>query len=1146
MSLYDLTDKTFSNVFNGKKLSCCFHCHSDQSIDGASTVEDLVKRMAELEFSHVTITEHGTLGSAAAAHRVVRSKKLPLKVIHGVEGYIYWPGDEKPKRTYHITIFFKTREAFEAYCKLTPSLYSPPRVQCKAADWKPCMTWDDLLTLAQTKAIVVGTGCIGSWLNKPIADSGDIDEAKARMAMMIDAVGAENIYDEWIVDDLSYRHVRGEAPGTPDRLVQDECRPWFHSPDIGVETNRVRWEYISRPNGIRRVASQDAHYARPGDKVTQDNKRWSFGLIMPYLQHVKSTEEYAKLALATQKFAEKDVEELIDNTCEFVEHFDKYEFLTQKERGFLIPKHSENPREEIYKRIAEVGNVDMNDTVYRERIEYELSVLTCDPKYDGESYMLLTADIASMARENGILVGLRGSGGSCLTAYGIGLSVTDPIKYNLQFERFLTAGRIRSGSICDTDQDFSNKDKIMSLMKQKYGDAFIPISIDSLLKPKMAIKDVERHFLGAVRPETELMCVEMEGVPQGVDTDDWLLGYTNDEGDHVPGELETNPKLKAYAESNPEIWEAVLRMCGVMRQKSVHASGVVITPEPAQNYMPVIRVGKKGEDQLVTAYGPKDVEYIGIPKLDILGVAKMAVIEEAFRLIKERNKVDLKWGHLPHSDDVYKNVYWNGNTSAVFQGTEGITDLCQKCKPTSIEELSNLIALYRPGCLDAPSPLPQYKNMVDYYVGVKKGETKPSYIHPEMESVFGSTEGVPLFQEQALQSFRDWGKYTFETAEVVRRGISKKDKNIIDEHCGNLKKSLIERGWLPEQAGKMVEVIQASSRYSFNACVSGDEVIYRTSKSSLAKGVVTIRDMYLTMNDLEWAKQHNKMPLRSKYRGQGYGKSVSLFDNGRVLPNQIVDIRLQGTQPVLTIVCDNGKRCTVTHNHKIPTTRGVVRADELIMGDLLFFVGPHEKTNGKTYDYKVGMGTNLPKKGQHCANGRVKRGERGVSTLTSKVVEIVDTNETVDVYDVEMAAPAHNFALANGMIICNSHSTSYGIVSYHTAYLKHFYPLEYWCAELTVETIKGTNEDKLQQYGSELREMIEQPDIFKSDPLVWKINGNKLVAPLLSTKGVGDTFVEHLSAFVRADSLGDLELSEKGNKVKKEKVEKEEVFDEYD
>lgn len=1379
-----------SNHFNGKKLSCCFHCHSDQSVDGASTVESLIKRMAELEFTHVTLTEHGTLGSAAAAHRIVRSKKLPLKVIHGVEGYIYWPNDPKPKRTYHITIFFKTREAFEGYCKLTPALYSEPRVQSKAADWKPCMTWEDFLTLAGTKSIVVGTGCVGSWLNKPIADSGDIEEAKRRMAMMVDAVGTDNIYDEWIVDDLSYKFVKGQD--TAATLIQDECRPWFHSPDIGAETNRVRWEYVTKPYGVKRVASQDAHYADAKDKVIQDNKRWSFGLIMPYHQHVKSTGEYATLALATQKFQEKDVEELIDNTCEFVEHFDKYEFLTQKERGFLIPKHCENPREEIYKRIAEVGNIDMNDPVYRDRIEYELSVLTCNPQYDGESYMLMASDIADMSRENKILANTRGclaghslvltkggykeisavgpgdevvtlsgdfhrvlerfeydvnedlieiknrysfgplavtkdhkvyackrmrqyqtqyapfsmgdfgwyradelqegdllftpwpkfesrdgiaffdlsmhvnstgeftvtdkeihqdidmggpvtvrcvsretginrsvvknvkngkiprdkthlekiknyiqkyglsldtwklhtttktktlsrfiavdeefcyfigkwigdgwlclsraeakegysvgiaflsdetgeiertesflrkngiepyikkhaqrklvqitwsgavwfnfikdlfpdyrdsstksfgkllsfsnqqlkwvvqgmysadgavrqdlqgevydttslllavqlkevllrlkqqstmgirlpyirkqngkeypcatsykisskgidtvhqnnqkfilpegyvapiyelsssshskvydlcidgehnyltssgivhnSGGGSAVAYGIGLSVTDPIQYGLQFERFLTAGRILGGSVADLDCDFSNKDAILKLMKDKYGDCVLPISIDTLLKPKMAIKDLERHFLGAVRPDTEYMCVQMDGIPQGVETDDWLFGYTNDDGEHVEGEIDRNKMLKEYSERNPDIWEAVLRMCGVMRQKSIHASGVIVAPEPVQNIMPVIRVGKKGEDQLATAYGPKDVEYVGLPKLDILGVAKMAVIEECFRLINERHGVDLKWGHLPHSDDVYKSVYWTGQTSAIFQGTEGIAALCQKCHPTTIEELSNLIALYRPSCLDAPSPLPQYKNMVDYYVGVKKGEVKAEYIHPDLEPIFGVTAGVPLFQEQGLRSFRDLADYTYETAEAVRRGISKKDKRLIDEHCGVLNQKLLARGWTTEQSNKFIEVIQAAARYSFN----------------------------------------------------------------------------------------------------------------------------------------------------------------------------------------------------------NSHSTSYAIVSYHTAFLKHFYPLEYWCAELTVETIKGTNEDKLQQYGNELRHMIVQPDVLRSHATHWQIDGDKLVTPLLAIKGAGAVFVESLLRIVNAESVEAMgllpkELKPKGKAAKK--ADKDDLFDEYD
>jgi hypothetical protein len=657
-----------------------------------------------------------------------------------------------------------------------------------------------------------------------------------------------------------------------------------------------------------------------------------------------------------------------------------------------------------------------------------------------------------------------------------------------------------------------------------------------------------------------------------------------------------------------------------MRQKSVHASGVIIAPEPVQNLMPVIRVGKSGEDQLVTAYGPKDVEYVGLPKLDILGVAKMAVIEECLRLIKERHGLDLTWDHLPEDEAVYKAIYWTGQTSAVFQGTEGIADLCQKCKPTSIEELSNLIALYRPGCLDAPAPVDRYKNMVDYYVAVKQGQSKPVYIHPDMAEVFGLTEGVPLFQEQTLKAFRDWAGYTYETAEAVRRGISKKDKKLIDEHCGNLKKSLVDRGWSESQAKMMEDVVVASARYSFNACVSGDEVIARPNKSPIAKGVMTIRDMYLAKTDKAWAKKNGREQVGKKYRLFGYGKSLSRCPDGRVRPNEIVDIRAQGVKPILLIECANGATCRVTENHKIPTLRGELRADELIVGDGLYFKGDYEQNESPDYTFKQGMGTNNPQKGQHgfqkkdspqskmfeaervrrmishsycdrcscevfsdkkprgelhhidldrsnnasynlellCASchkkvhyigGRTRRGEKGYPTITSPIVRIESTGEVVDVYDVEMKAPAHNFALANGMIICNSHSTSYANVSYRTAFLKHFYPIEYWCAELTVETLKGTNEEKLQQYGNELRHMIAQPDVTKSHATHWVINGNKLVAPMLALKGAGEVFCANLLRLVQADSLESLNLGAKkpkGAAKRQKSVEAEVLFDEYD
>lgn len=937
----DYSEKNYKNDFKGNTLACAFHAHSDiGSLDGASTVDNMMKRMAKLGMTHATFTEHGSINSAATIHRL--AKKHKLKIIHGVEAYLYWPGEEtkqgKKPRTYHINIFFKTRQAFEAYCKLTPLLYSPPRVQNKFGDYKPCMYWDDFVKVAE-KGIIVGTACVGGWMNRVIIDDGDFVEAERRLQKMIDLVGVENIYDEWIVDDLSYNYNKESK-----EFVLGETKLWLESPDIGKECNRIRWP-MTKARGIKRVASQDSHYAVKSDKVIQDNKRWKNSLIFAYFQHIKGAEEYAELAMQTQGISEEDCIELIQNTHEFCTHFDNYEFLTVKERGFVIPKFKGDAKAEIYKRIAETGNVDLNDPVYQERIEYELSVLNCDASLDGLSYIILASDIAKLARDNGILTNTRGSAGGCLSVFAIGLSTTNPILYDLQFERFLTAGRIKTGNPPDVDMDFSNKTFQMKLMEEKYGARLMPISIDTLFKPKSAIKDIERYKLGAVRPETEILCKSMDTIGQGIDSLDWLNGYVDDTGDHIPGALETHAGLKAYADNNPELWENVIHMCGVMRQKGVHASGVLVTEENVETYLPVIRIGDS-PGVLCTGYGPKDCEYVGAMKIDILGVDKMATIEECLKMVEERTGTKLTWGKFPEDFDTYKNVYWLGDTEGTFQThTPGITDLCKKCRPRNISEVSNMVSLYRPSCLDAPSLLPEYKNLVDYYVGVQQGKSKAVFIHDDLKAIYGRTMGVPLEQEQLLKMFRDFANYSYEKGETVRRAVSKKDAKTLAECMEDLKKGCREKGWSEEQIDQLRDFVMASSLYGFN----------------------------------------------------------------------------------------------------------------------------------------------------------------------------------------------------------RAHSVSYAIVSYHTAYLKYHYPMEFWAAELTVETNKTSdNADKLGIYASLLQDKIVQPDVLKSKAFRWTIDGDKLVAPLVAIKSVGEVFAPNLLKIIQADSLEDLGLILKSTEKKGKKASNLSIFDDFD
>jgi DNA polymerase-3 subunit alpha len=824
--LWDFTPFKGQAAFKNKHLACCVHSHSDVgSLDGASTVDDMVKQMKSVGMTHVSITEHGSLNSAAAAHRI--ADKNGMKVIHGVEAYIFWPDDIIPAKTdkrgnkrenyYHMTIGFKTRDAYEAYCKLTKVIYSNERYYYG----KPVMNWSELEEIAQ-HGITIGTGCVGSWCNKPILNGYGIQEAAKRIDRVIALVGKENVFDEVIVEDLTYIYKEQSEDGlVPTRLEVNECKPYFNHPDIQREINRIRLPY-TKALGIKPLFSQDAHYAKKEHKTVQDAKNVDW--IMSQFQHVMSAGEIVEEARKSHGdiLTDRDYEELIDNTHAYADMFSGYEFLTIKTRKWKIPEVSSTPKRELVERVKSAGKVDLSNKNYVDRLNYEVSVLNSNEKLNGLNYLLMVSDIAKMAKEKGILMQLRGSGGGCLLAYALGFSITDSIKYDLPFERFLTKGRISANTPPDFDMDFSDKHGILKLMKERYGDCMAPLSIDMLMKPKSAMKDSERFILGEVRESTHALTKMMPGIPQGVSETEWMFGYTNDEGEHQDGYFEKSPELQKYAADNPVVWESVLNMCGVTRQKSVHACAVIIADEPIHHFMPLYRVGSGSEATLAAAFNPKDVEYVGGLKVDILGVTALNTIQRATASIESRTGIKMEWDLYPYEEEVFTQIYHSGHTSATFQTkTNGITNLCMQTKPKTVAEISNLIALYRPSCLDWRIERDDFTgNAVEYYVACSSGSAKPVYIHEEMRPIYESTFGVPLFQEQTLRVFRDIGGYTYEQAETVRRAIGKKDAKILAHELGLLSKTVISRGWTEEQAKELREMIEASSRYGFNSAHS--------------------------------------------------------------------------------------------------------------------------------------------------------------------------------------------------------------------------------------------------------------------------------------------------------------------------------------
>lgn len=809
-------------MYNFKPFGCNCHAHSDASMDGGSSVKKIVKRAKELQYSHVVLTEHGNLNSAAALGMHASEEKISFS--HGIEVYLDTPfeklginqTDGNDKRSYsHLTILFKTRKAYEHFCRLTPIMES--RALIRYGERKPIIKWEELEEIGSE--IVIGSGCLISFINR-FVKTGELDLAERAYQMCRSIVQPGCFFLEIFPHQVTHdwkKPVRDEDGKIiePGRFVANECIQGLDHNDQQKVCNEFAFA-MAEKYGDPVIISEDSHFAYPNQKLVQDAKLgngmegWKFHSSY----HMYTPDECYQMLNKSLGISTTQMEQMIDNSYLLKDKLSGYKFLTNKDR-WVLPIYEGDTRKRLVELIKKHGRM-VNSPEYIQRLKREVDVLSNNGKIDFLSYFFEVEDVSSWCKENGVLMNLRGSGGGCLIAYLLGASITDPIKYDLPFERFITLDRISANVPPDLDSDFSNKSLVIENRKAKYGDRIVSLSININLKLKNSIRDAERALLGKVRPETEIMCHSFPGIPQGPTEDQWLFGYEDREtGEHIEGFWEQSEELRSYAENNPEIWSMVEECLGVMRNKGSHACGFLITPEPVQNYFPLTWVGTKNDGQLCTGWDPKTQEWAGGIKYDFLGVKTLETIRIATDLIRERHGINLEWREYDHSDEVYEKIFHTGDTLGTFQyGTPTVRPFLKKIKPRSTKDLSAITALCRPGTLQAPAPDGSDRTCAEYYVAVAQGE-KPYYIHPDMESILSETNGVILYQEQFLKTFVYSGLSLAE-AEFVRRAISKKKKEDLQKFIGELKVRLIAKGWTQAQVDLLADQLLASNRYSFN------------------------------------------------------------------------------------------------------------------------------------------------------------------------------------------------------------------------------------------------------------------------------------------------------------------------------------------
>ncbi len=758
------------------------HLHTEYSLlDGAISIENLVKKAVTLKMPAVAVTDHGNLFSVIDFYQ--KALKAGIKPIIGCETYVA-PGSRQDKTSltnqndeeysnYHLVLLARNKQGYRNLVKLVTlafleGFYRKPRI-------------DKELLRAHSEGLIGLSACLGG---------------------EVPALLLQNRYEDAKKAALEYREILGEE------------NFYFELQDNGIpEQEQVNRELLklSKDTGIPVVATNDCHYLDMEDhkahdallciqtgKMVKDTNRMKFSSETFYM---KSPEEMKKAFSYVPEAIANSIR--IAERCNLELELGKYHLphFPLPEGYDLNSYMAELARKGLEERFSEIEAVRGTGTVdresYRNRLESEIAMID---KMGFSGYFLIVADFIRYAKDHGIPVGPgRGSAAGSLAAYCLRITDLDPIPYNLLFERFLNPERI---SMPDIDVDFcqDRRDEVIKYVTEKYGaDHVTQIITYGTMLAKGVIRDVGRVL--------DIPYAECDRLAKLVPN---KLNITLKEA------LEQEPKLKDIVKKEPrmaELMEIALSLEGQVRHASKHAAGVVISEEPLTEYVPLFKTPK---DEVTTQFDMKAVEKIGLVKFDFLGLRNLTVIRKAEDTINQR----LQNAPLEHADTFSVNrlrlddpktyeLLGRGETAGVFQlESAGMRDIIIKMKPQTFEDLIAILALYRPG--------PIQSGMVDDFIKRKKGQTKITYELPQLEPILKDTYGVIVYQEQVMQISRTLAGYSLGGADLLRRAMGKKDPEVMKKEKVPFLEGAKKQGIDLKKAETIFDLMAKFAEYGFN------------------------------------------------------------------------------------------------------------------------------------------------------------------------------------------------------------------------------------------------------------------------------------------------------------------------------------------
>ena len=696
------------------------HLHTEYSLlDGACRIDGLMDRVKELGQTAVAITDHGVMYGCIDFYKA--AKAAGVKPIIGCEVYVARRRMEDrvhgiDNDPYHLVLLCKDRTGYENLCLLvseafTSGFYGKPRVDLELLE-------------KHHEGLIALSACLAGAVPQYLMEE---DYTSARDY----ALKLANIFDE----------------GNFYLELQDHGIEEQRPVNQGVQR-------IARETGLPLVVTNDAHYLRKEDAQMQD--------VLLCIQTGKTVDDENRMKFATEEFYLKSEEELrqlfpgcdeaFENTVKIAEKCNlEFTFHEYHLPSFPVPDGYTN--EGYFREVCEKGFAERYadpPREYRERLEYEIGVIS---RMGYVNYYLIVWDFIRYAKEQGIPVGPgRGSGAASIVAYCMHITEVDPMKYALIFERFLNPERV---SMPDFDTDFcqERRPEVIEYVMRKYGaDHVAQIATFGTMAARGAIRDVGRA-LNFTYAETDVVAKLVPSTPH----------ITLKEA------LEVSPKLKEMYDGDDRVKKLIdtaRSLEGMPRNTSTHAAGVVITANPVNTYLPLSR----NDDTIVTQYTMTTIEELGLLKMDFLGLRNLTVIEDAEREIRKLHP-DFDIDAVPDDDPATFAMLAEGKTQGVFQlESAGITGVCVNMKPTSIEDMTAIVALYRPGPMDS----------IPTFIANKLDHRKITYKTPLLEPILKVTYGCIVYQEQVIEIFRSLGGYTMGQADNIRRAISKKKMKVIE------------------------------------------------------------------------------------------------------------------------------------------------------------------------------------------------------------------------------------------------------------------------------------------------------------------------------------------------------------------------------